>query len=142
MQFKRYCKTLSLSDNPTLIEEYKKVHAKGYAWKEITEGMKEVGILDMEIYIHSTQLFMIMDTVADFDHEEQMKVLATKPRQSEWEKFVSRFQEADENTDADGKWELMERIYELEQKEDYTPIDGQVKEVSKIVKDTPASIAE
>ncbi|NLR93331.1 L-rhamnose mutarotase [Flammeovirga agarivorans] len=142
MQFKRYCKTLSLSDNPTLIEEYKKVHAKGYAWKEITEGMKEVGILDMEIYIHSTQLFMIMDTVADFDHEEQMKVLATKPRQSEWEKFVSRFQEADENTDADGKWELMERIYELEQKEDYTPLDGQVKEVSKIVKDTPTSIAE
>ncbi|OHX66613.1 L-rhamnose mutarotase [Flammeovirga pacifica] len=132
MHYKRYCKTLSLSDNKTLIEDYKKVHAKGFAWKEITQGMKDVGILDMEIYLHKTQLFMIMDTVADFDHEVQMKILATKPRQSEWEKFVSRFQVADENADADSKWELMERIYELDQKEDHEPLDGQVKELSKL----------
>lgn len=40
--FKRFCKTLSLQDDPKLIEEYKKVHAPGAAWPEITAGMRAV----------------------------------------------------------------------------------------------------
>jgi len=51
------------------------------AWPEISNGMKEVGIIDMEIYIHQNILFMIMDTVPGFDHDRVMKILATKPRQ-------------------------------------------------------------
>lgn len=112
--FKRYCKTLKLENNPELIEEYKKVHAPGAAWPEITQGMKEVGIVDMEIYISGNRLFMIMDTVPGFNHDEAMKILAGKPRQAEWEKYVSRFQKTSENATADEKWKLMERIYKLE----------------------------
>ncbi len=67
MQHKRYCKTLSLKDDAQLIEDYKKVHAPGAVWPEITDGMREVGILDMEIYIQGTRLFMIMDTIPDFN---------------------------------------------------------------------------
>jgi L-rhamnose mutarotase len=76
--------------------------------------MKEVGILDMEIYISGKKLFMIMDTVPDFNHEEAMTELASKPRQSEWEKHMSRFQQTLENATADEKWQLMERIYKLD----------------------------
>ena len=112
--FKRYCKTLSLKDDPKLIEDYKKVHAPGAAWPEITQGMKDVGIIDMEIYIFGTRLFMIMDTVADFDHDKAMTKLATKPRQSEWEAYVSRFQQSSAEATADEKWQLMERIYKLD----------------------------
>ncbi len=111
--FKRFCKTLVLKDDDKLIEEYKKVHAPGAAWPEITQGMKEVGILDMEIYIHGNQLFMIMDTVPDFDHDKAMKELAKKPRQAEWEAFVSRFQQSSADASADEKWQLMERIYKF-----------------------------
>jgi L-rhamnose mutarotase len=39
--------------------------------------------------------------------------LAKKPRQSEWEKYVSRFQKTSANATADEKWQLMERIYKL-----------------------------
>ena len=127
-QFKRYCKTLTLKDNPALIEEYKNVHATGNVWPEITKGMKEVGILDMEIYLYGNRLFMIMDTVIDFDHDSAMKVLGDKPRQSEWEAHVSRFQETDEKASAGDKWQLMERIFKLDQKEEYDAIDGQVEE--------------
>jgi len=67
--YKRYCKTLTLEDDPKLIEEYKKVHAPGACWPEITQGMIEVGILDMEIYIMGNRLFMIMDTLPEFDHD-------------------------------------------------------------------------
>lgn len=111
--FKRYCKTLTLKDDPQLIEEYKKVHAPGAGWPEITQGMKEVGIIDMEIYLLGNRLFMIMDTVPDFDHERAMDQLAGKPRQSEWEAYVSRFQQTSAEATADEKWQLMERIYKL-----------------------------
>lgn len=113
-QYKRYCKTLSLKDDAQLIEDYKKVHAPKAAWPEITQGMKDVGIIDMEIYIMGTRLFMIMDTVADFDHDKAMAELATKPRQSEWEAYVSRFQLTSAEATADEKWQLMERIYKLD----------------------------
>lgn len=113
-EYKRYCKTLSLKDDAQLIEDYKKVHAPGAAWPEITQGMKDVGIIDMEIYILGTRLFMIMDTVADFDHDKAMAELATKPRQSEWEAYVSRFQQTSAEATADEKWQLMERIYKLD----------------------------
>ena len=113
MHYKRYCKTLSLKDDAQLIEDYKKVHAPGAAWPEITQGMLEVGIIDMEIYILGARLFMIMDTVADFDHDKAMTELAKKPRQSEWEAYVSRFQQTSAEATADEKWQLMDRIYKL-----------------------------
>jgi L-rhamnose mutarotase len=112
-RFKRYCKTLSLKDDPDLIAEYRRVHAPGVAWPEISRGMREAGILDMEIYIAGTRLFMIMDTVPEFDHDRAMAELATKPRQSEWEAFVSRFQQSGAGETADEKWQLIERIYKL-----------------------------
>ncbi len=111
--YKRFCKTLTLEDDSQLIKEYKEVHAAGAAWPEITQGMIDVGILDMEIYIVGTRLFMIMDTVHDFDHDKAMAELATKPRQSEWEAHVSRFQRTSAEASADEKWQLMERIYKL-----------------------------
>lgn len=111
--YKRYCKTLTLEDDPQLMAEYKKAHAPGATWPEITRGMIEVGILDMEIYMVGTRLFMIMDTVPDFDHASAMAELAAKPRQSEWEAAMSRFQRTSSDASADEKWQLMERIFKL-----------------------------
>ena len=130
-KFKRYCKTLTLKDDPALIRKYKEIHAKGQAWPEITQGMKEVGILDMEIYIHRNRLFMIMDTIPDFDHDKAMSDLASKPKQKEWEAYVAKYQNTSEDASADEKWQLMERIYELDQQEYYPPQDGQLKDINK-----------
>ncbi len=114
MKYKRYCKTLKLEDDPQLIEAYKKIHAPGAAWPEITQGMREVGIIDMEIYLSGNLLFMIMDTVADFDHDVAMKELANKPQQAEWEACVAKFQQTSPNATADEKWQLMEQIYKMD----------------------------
>lgn len=111
---KRYCKALTLKDDPQLIEDYKKVHGPKAVWPEITQGMKEVGIIDMELYLLGNQLFMIMDTVADFDHDKAMELLAKKPLQSDWEAYVSRFQNTSKEASADEKWQLMERIYKMD----------------------------
>jgi L-rhamnose mutarotase len=119
VEFKRFCKTLHLEDDPQLIEDYKKVHGKGQVWPEITQGMKAVGILDMEIYIAGTQLFMIMDTIPDFDHDKAMTKLASMPRQSEWEAYVSKFQNTSAEASADEKWRMIERIYKLDVLDDH-----------------------
>ena len=111
--FKRFCKTLELRNDPELIKNYKKAHSKGQAWPEITQGMREVGILDMEIYLAGTRLFMIMDTVPDFDHDKAMTALAKKPRQSEWEAHMSQFQNSSAEASADEKWQMIERIYKF-----------------------------
>ncbi|WP_229221918.1 L-rhamnose mutarotase [Dyadobacter endophyticus] len=112
--FKRFCKTMELREDIALIEAYKMAHKKGAAWPEITQGMKEVGILDMEIYLSGTKLFMIMDCTEDFNHEQAMIELARKPRQNEWEQYMSEFQATTLEASADQKWHLMEQIYKME----------------------------
>ena len=129
MKYKRFCKTMLLKNDPELIREYKKVHAMGAAWPEITRGAKEVGIIDMEIYITGNRLFMIMDTVPDFDHEKAMSELSRLPRQQEWEIFVSRFQNTSPDASSNEKWQLMDRIYEMDQKKEYSHAYGQLKEI-------------
>ncbi len=112
--FKRYCKVLNLQDDADLIRKYKEVHKPGKVWPEITRGIREVGILDMEIYLHGNQAFMIMDTVPGFDHDTAMKELALKPMQKEWEEYVSAFQQAGAKSKTPEKWEVVERIFELD----------------------------
>lgn len=110
---KRYCQMLSLKDNPELIAEYRKRHAEGKVWPETLAAIREVGILEMEIYILGTQLFMIVETPLDFDWETAMARMATLPRQVEWEEYMSIFQQADPGASSADKWQLMDRMFHL-----------------------------
>ena len=110
---KRYCQTMDLRDNPELIAEYKKRHSKERAWQEIIQGIREVGILEMEIYLLGTRLFMIVETPHDFDWDTAMSRLAALPRQQEWEDYMAIFQLVNPGTTSAQKWQLMERIFYL-----------------------------
>ncbi len=110
---KRYCQTLQLKDDSELIAEYRRRHSEGVAWKEIREGIREVGILEMEIYILGTTLFMIVETPLDFDWDTAMAKLATLPRQAEWEDYMAELQDAQPGATSDQKWKLMERMFYL-----------------------------
>lgn len=113
MPTKRYCQTLSLKNNPILIEEYRKIHSEEKAWPEIRAGIRAVGILEMEIYILGSQLFMIIETPLDFDWKIAMDKLSNLPRQAEWEKSVSKFQDCPCLSSSAEKWKLMERMFYL-----------------------------
>lgn len=110
---KRYCQTLDLKDDPELIEEYKKRHSQEGHWPEINEGIRSVGILEMEIYLCGNRLFMIVETPLDFDWDTAFSRLAGLPRQAEWEEYMSVFQQADPNASSAEKWQLMERMFHL-----------------------------
>ena len=109
---KRYCQTLELADDPGLIEQYVEAHA--HVWPEVQAGIRKVGILDMQIYRLGRKLFMIMDTVDGFDFEADNARLAGLPRQAEWEAYVSRFQGCSPDAASTEKWQLMDRIFQLE----------------------------
>lgn len=113
MPTKRYCQTLSLKNNPILIEEYRKIHSEEKAWPEIRAGIRAVGILEMEIYILGSQLFMIIETPLDFDWKIAMDKLSNLPRQAEWEKYVSKFQDCPYLSSSAEKWKLMECMFYL-----------------------------
>ena len=113
MPTKRYCQTLSLKNNPILIEEYRKIHSEEKAWPEIRAWIRAVGILEMEIYILGSQLFMIIETPLDFDWKIAMDKLSNLPRQAEWEKYVSKFQDCPYLSSSAEKWKLMERMFYL-----------------------------
>ncbi len=92
-----------------MIQRYGEVHKQ--VWPEIIDGQRQVGILDMQIYRRGTHVFMICDTVDDFDWDRDMARLATLPRQAEWEAFVAKAQGADPSLPSHRKWRLMERIF-------------------------------
>lgn len=110
---KRYCQTMNLKQDSKLIEEYKNRHKKENIWKEIVEGIKSVGILEMEIYLIDNKLFMIVETPEDFNWDIAMAKLATLPRQQEWEDYMAIFQDTAQGISSVEKWQLMERIFNL-----------------------------
>jgi len=111
---KRYCQTLELKKDQHLIDEYVKVHSALYHWPEIREGIRAVGILEMEIYRLDTTLFMVVETPIDFDWGKAFAELSNLPRQEEWEAFVASFQYlTEDNGSSLEKWKLMDRMFYL-----------------------------
>ena len=109
----RICRTLELRDDPQLIAEYRRRHSQGVIWPEIPAGIREAGILEMEIYILGTRLFMIVETPLDFDWDTAMERLNTLPRQQEWEEYMAIFQQAAPGMSSAEKWKPMERMFHL-----------------------------
>jgi len=109
---KRYCLTLDLKDDPALIAEYRRCHQK--IWPEITSSIKDAGIVDMEIYLLGTRMFMIMEVDETFSFDIKAKADRANPKVREWEELMWKFQKPLEEAKPGEKWLLMERIFKLE----------------------------
>jgi len=109
---RRYCLTLDLKDDPALIAEYKLHHEK--IWPEITKSICEAGIEDMEIYLHGTRMFMIMEVSEKFSFERKSEADRTNPRVQDWETLMWKFQKPLAGARPGEKWLLMDRIFKLE----------------------------
>lgn len=110
---KRYVQFLEISNDSELMAQYRYWHSEEHHWYEICEGIKAVGILEMELYMLGNKLMMVVDAPADFNWQEAMDRLATLPRQAEWEAFVAKFQGCNADARSDEKWQPMERIFHL-----------------------------
>jgi L-rhamnose mutarotase len=109
---RRYCLTLDLKDDPALISEYKRYHEK--VWPEIARSMRDSGIVDMEIYLLGTRMFMIMEVNESFSFEAKKLADHVNPKVQEWEALMWTFQKALPQAEPGEKWLLMERMFKLE----------------------------
>ena len=113
MKSKLYCYACDLKNDSKLIEDYKKQHKAENAWPEITQSIKDAGIIDVQIYLTGNRLFMIMEVDKTFSPERKARMDAENPKVQEWENLMWDFQQALPWAKDGEKWVAMERIFKL-----------------------------
>jgi L-rhamnose mutarotase len=109
---RRYCLTLDLKDDPELIQEYRRRHEQ--VWPEITESIRNSGMVDMEIYLLGTRMFMIIEAGEGFSFAAKAEADRNDPRVQEWEELMWKFQQPLPQAKPGEKWILMEQIFKLD----------------------------
>lgn len=107
----RYCLTLDLVDDATLIAEYEKWHLK--VWPAVTHSIVSSGIKNLQIYRVSNRLFMIMEVNKSFNFENKAIADAANAKVQEWEKLMWKFQQPLPFAKPGEKWVLMNKIFDL-----------------------------
>ena len=110
---KRFCLAVDLIDDPQLIAEYEQWHSKGAVWPEIKKSILDAGVLNMEIYLVSNRLFLIMEVPDDFSFERKSAMDAANEKVQDWEQLMWKFQQPLPFAKPGEKWQLMNRIFAL-----------------------------
>ena len=107
----RHCLTLDLKDDATAIAEYKRYHVK--IWPEVKKSLLDAGVLDMEIYLLGTRMFMIMDVNSEFSMTAKAAADAANAKVQEWEGIMSGFQQPLPQARPGQRWIPMELVFSL-----------------------------
>ena len=107
----RHCLTFDLQNDPKKIAEYKRHHEK--IWPEVRDSLFAAGVVDMEIYLTGTRMFMIMDVNDSFSLEKKAAMDRANPKVQEWEASMAKFQDVPEGADPVRRWTPMEKVFDL-----------------------------
>jgi L-rhamnose mutarotase len=109
---KTYAQTILLKDDPDVLAQYRKLHDE--IWPEVAEGLRGAGILQMRIWLLGRQLFMVMETVDEFEMERDFaRYEAGHPRRAEWQRLMESFQEPVAEAKPGEWWALMAEVFRL-----------------------------
>jgi L-rhamnose mutarotase len=109
----RHCLTLDLRNDETAIADYKRYHKK--IWPEVKQSLLDAGVLEMEIYLLGTRMFMIMDVNDAFSLSAKAAADAANEKVQEWETIMHGFQQQLPEARADQWWMVMDRVFSLEE---------------------------
>ena len=104
---------LDLKDDESLISEYEQYHRREGIWTEIPIGIKEAGILDMQIYRIGTRLFMIVEYDENTNLKTAFEKMGTMPRQQEWATLMAGFQKELPEAKPGEHWATMTPVFLL-----------------------------
>lgn len=107
----RHCLTLDLKNEEAAIAEYKRYHEK--IWLEVKQSLFDTGIVDMEIYLLGTRMFMIMDVDEQFSFTAKAAADEANEKVQEWETIMHRFQQQLPGAAAGQWWMVMDRVFSL-----------------------------
>lgn len=106
-----YGMTLMLKDGEEIVERYKEYHR--HAWPEVVARLREIGILEMRIYLLGRRMFMYMEAVGGFDPERDFRRLNEVPRYREWDELMRTLQERAPEAKPGDWWAPMEEVFDL-----------------------------
>ena len=110
---KCYAQTLNLKHDPAIIDRYVDHHRA--VWPEVERGLRAIGIERMRIWRLGRRLFMLMETVDDFDPTRDFaRYMDSHPRIREWQALMETFQEPVPEAQPGEWWAAMELVYTLE----------------------------
>jgi len=107
----RHCLTFDLQNDPKKIAEYKRRHEK--IWPVVRDSLYAAGVVDMEIYLTGTRMFMIMDVNDSFSLDKKAAMDRANPKVQEWEASMAEFQDVPEGADPVRRWTPMEKVFDL-----------------------------
>ena len=108
---RRHCLTLDLKNDATAIAEYKRYHVK--IWPEVKQSLLDAGVLEMEIYLMGTRMFMILNVNDTFSLSAKTAMDLANAKVQEWETIMHGFQQQLPGARADQYWMVMERVFSL-----------------------------
>lgn len=109
----RHCLTLDLKDDETAIAEYKRYHVK--IWPEVKQSLFAAGVVEMEIYLLGTRMFMIMDVDDSFSLSKKAAMDMANAKVQEWEAIMHGFQRQLPDARPDQYWMVMDRVFSLDE---------------------------
>lgn len=110
----RYCLTLDLREDSSLIREYRQLHTPQGIWSEIPAGIRQSGCRDMEIYLRDNRMFLIVEIDRGASLDSVWKAMGEQPKQEEWARFVRQFQQSIPGAPQDASWLLMDKVFDLD----------------------------
>ncbi len=112
---RRIIESRELVQDPKEIQRYKDLHAMGVAWPEITHGLKEIGIVDLEIYCVENRTFEFYQVSDEFDWDSSWDVIDIRPIFQKWGKIVGPIDVPYTDKQGNPVIQIMEKIYDLSQ---------------------------
>lgn len=113
MPVKRTCMALDLKEGENIISAYEQYHSREHIWPEIPVGIREAGILDMQIYRIGNRLFMIVDYDENTDLKIAFEKMGALPRQPEWAALMAGFQQQLSEAQPGEHWATMKPVFLL-----------------------------
>ena len=105
--------TIELKDDPELIAQYKAHHAD--PWPEPLQGLGEVGITDMKIFLLGRRMFMYMTATDEFDPARDFpRYVEQNPKAKEWDELMRTFQQQVPEAKEGEWWANMELVFDLQ----------------------------
>jgi L-rhamnose mutarotase len=107
----RFGMTLALRDDAALVERYKEYHQR--VWPEVVARLREIGVLQMQIFLLGRRLFLWMETVDGLDPARDFSRLSEDERYREWDSLMRTMQEPVADAPPGEWWAPMELIFDL-----------------------------
>lgn len=106
-----YGMTLMLKDDDEIVERYKEYHRN--AWPEVVARLREIGIVEMRIYLLGRRMFMYMEAIDGFVPEREFPKLVEDPRYREWDELMRSLQEPAPEAKPGEWWAPMDEVFDL-----------------------------